>query len=46
MKCYVGECLCYGAEEIMKAKRNVLVMATLVVTQVLVGERNNIHYWI
>jgi hypothetical protein len=24
MKCYVGECLCYGEEEIAKVKKNCL----------------------
>jgi hypothetical protein len=46
MKCYVGQCLCHGEEEVTKAKKKVvLVMATLVITQMLVGENNNIHHW-
>jgi hypothetical protein len=45
MKCYVGECLCYGEEEVMKAKKVVSVMTTPVITQMLVVEKNNIHRW-
>jgi len=45
MKCYVGECLRYGEKKVTKAKKVVLVMATLVVTQMLVGKKNNIHHW-
>jgi hypothetical protein len=46
LKCYVGECLCYGEKEVtQKQKKVVSVMTTPVVTQMLVGEKNNIHRW-